>query len=100
MPERKLAALALANKMLSFACSIARIIWARQAQVPGNRLRSAGRPGEGMMSRGEAYRRQPVAAWAARLPGAWADMAIGRTDEAKAGQMTVFEPRPVSRKPT
>jgi transposase len=52
---RKLAAVALANKM-------ARIIWARLAKVPGNRLRLAGRPGEGMMARGEACRRQPVAA--------------------------------------
>jgi transposase len=50
---RKLAAVALANKM-------ARIIWARLAKVPGNRVRLAGRPGEGMMARGEAYRRQPA----------------------------------------
>ncbi len=59
---RKLAAVALANKMPSFACSVARIIWARLGKVPGNPLRLAGSPGEGMMSRGEAYRRQPVAA--------------------------------------
>jgi transposase len=51
---RKLVAIALANKM-------ARIAWARLAKVPGNRLRLAGRPGEGMMTSGEAYRRQPVA---------------------------------------
>ncbi len=52
---RKLAAVALANKT-------ARIIWAKLAKVPTDRLRSVGMPAEGMMSRGEAYRRQPVAA--------------------------------------
>jgi transposase len=52
---RKLAAVALANKT-------ARIIWARLAKVPIDHLRSIGKPGEGMMARGEAYRRQPVAA--------------------------------------
>ena len=52
---RKLAAVALANKM-------ARIIWARLAKVPASRLRLAGMPGKGMMARGEAYRPQPVAA--------------------------------------
>ena len=52
---RKLAAVALANKT-------ARIIWARLAKVPIHRLRWVGMPDEGMMSRGEAYRRQPVGA--------------------------------------
>lgn len=52
---RKLAAVALANKT-------ARIIWATLAKVPADRLRSVGMPEEGMMSRGKAYRRQPVAA--------------------------------------
>ncbi len=52
---RKLAAVALANKT-------ARIIWAKLAKVPANRLRLAGMPAEGVMARGEAYWRQPIAA--------------------------------------
>jgi transposase len=55
---RKLVAVALANK-------IARIAWARLAKVPTNRLRLVGRPGEGMMRSGEAYR--PPAAIAAMV---------------------------------
>ena len=51
---RKLAAVALANKM-------ARIIWAELAEAPTIR-RIVGEPAEGMMARGEAYRRQPIAA--------------------------------------
>ncbi len=51
---RKLAAIALANKM-------ARIVWARLAKVPAHRWRWVGRPGEGMMTSGEAYRRSPPA---------------------------------------
>jgi len=47
--SRKLAAVALANKM-------ARIVWAKLAKVPTDRLRSAGMPAEGMMATGEAYR--------------------------------------------
>jgi transposase len=50
---RKLAAVALANKM-------ARIIWAEQAKVPSAKPMEL--PAEGMMARGEAYRRQPIAA--------------------------------------
>ena len=46
---RKLAAVALANKM-------ARIVWARLVKVPSNRLRLVGVPGEGMMANGEACR--------------------------------------------
>ena len=45
---RKLAAVALANKM-------ARIMWAKLAKAPADRLRSAGRPAKGMMATGEAY---------------------------------------------
>ena len=45
----RLVTVALANKM-------ARIAWARLAKVPGNRLRLAGRPGEGVMTRKEVYR--------------------------------------------
>jgi hypothetical protein len=44
----RLVTVALANK-------IARIAWARLAKVPGNRLRLAGRPGEGVMTRNEVY---------------------------------------------
>ncbi len=51
---RKLVAVALANKM-------ARIAWARLAKVPSNRLRLVGRPGEGMMTSGEAYRHRSAA---------------------------------------
>ena len=51
---RKLAAVALANKM-------ARIAWARLVKVPANRLRLVGIPGEGVMKSGEVYRR-PCAA--------------------------------------
>ncbi len=46
---RKLAAVALANKM-------ARIVWAKLVKVPTDRLRSVGMPAEGMMATGEAYR--------------------------------------------
>ena len=46
---RKLAAVALANKM-------ARVVWAKLAKVPTDRLRSVGMPAEGMMATGEAYR--------------------------------------------
>ena len=44
---RKLAAVALANKM-------ARIVWAKLAK--GSACAAGGRPAEGMMVRGEAYR--------------------------------------------
>jgi transposase len=50
---RKLVAVALANKM-------ARIVWAEPAKAPTTPV--VGMPAEGMMARGEAYRRQPVAA--------------------------------------
>ena len=53
--SRKLAAVALANKM-------ARIVWAKLAKVPTDRLRSVGRPAEGMMANDTAYRRTPQAA--------------------------------------
>jgi len=46
---RKLAAVALANKM-------ARIVWAKLAKVPADRLRLVGMPAKGMMAIGEAYR--------------------------------------------
>ncbi len=52
---RKVAAVALANKM-------ARILWAELAKVPTDRLRSVGMPAEGMMANGTAYRRTPQAA--------------------------------------
>jgi transposase len=51
---RRVAAVALANKM-------ARIIWAELAEAPAIR-RIVGEPAKGMMARGEAYRRQPIAA--------------------------------------
>jgi transposase len=51
---RKVAAVALANKM-------ARIIWAELAKVPSAALQALGKPAEGMMAHGEAYRRQPMA---------------------------------------
>jgi transposase len=50
---RKLAAVALANKM-------ARVVWAEPAKAPTTAV--VGMPAEGMMARGEAYRRQPTAA--------------------------------------
>jgi len=52
---RKVAAVALANKM-------ARILWAELAKVPTDRLRSVGMPAEGMMANGTAYRCTPQAA--------------------------------------
>jgi transposase len=52
---RKLAAVALANKM-------ARIAWAKLAKVPTDQLRSVGMPDEGMMTSGEAYRHPAGAA--------------------------------------
>ncbi|WP_428394702.1 IS110 family transposase [Lichenicoccus sp.] len=52
---RKVAAVALANKM-------ARVVWATLLKVPPDRLRSGGMPEEGMMARGEDYRRLPVMA--------------------------------------
>jgi transposase len=52
---RKVAAVALANKM-------ARIVWAELAKVPTDRLRSVGMPAEGMMKSGEVYRSRPAAA--------------------------------------
>jgi hypothetical protein len=51
---RKLAAVALANKM-------ARIARATLAKVPTDRLRSVGMPEEGMITSGEACRHQPAA---------------------------------------
>jgi transposase len=51
---RKVVAVALANKM-------ARIVWARLAKVPTDRLRSVGMPDEGMMTNDTAYRRSPQA---------------------------------------
>jgi len=52
---RKVAAVALANKMT-------RTLWAEPAKVATDRLRSVGRPAEGMMANGTAYRRTPQAA--------------------------------------
>ncbi len=49
---RKVAAVALANKM-------ARSLWAELTRVPTDRLRSVGMPAEGMMANGMAYRRTP-----------------------------------------
>ncbi len=45
----RLVTVALANKM-------ARIAWARLVNVPANRLRLVGIPGEGVMTRKEVYR--------------------------------------------
>jgi len=45
---RKVVAVALANKM-------ARVLWAKLAKVPTDRLRSVGMPAEGMMANGTAY---------------------------------------------
>ena len=50
---RKLAAVALANKT-------ARIVWAELAKAPTTPI--VGMPAEGMMARGEAYRRSPIIA--------------------------------------
>ena len=56
----RLVTVALANKM-------ARIAWARLAKVPGNRLRLAGRPGEGLMTRKEVYQAKGRIAAAAEV---------------------------------